>query len=53
MESDWSQRALLADGVRDLQLVCGDELGQLLQTLNEADLPAELIAVENRVKGHR
>lgn len=53
MESDWSQRALLADGVGDLQLVCGDELGQLLQTLNEADLPAELIAVDNKVKGHR
>lgn len=40
--------ALLANGVRDLQSIHGDEAGELLQTLDEADLPAELLTVDRR-----
>lgn len=36
----------LSDGVGDLQPVCGDELRELLQTLDEPNLPAELLTDE-------
>lgn len=39
---------LLADCVGDLQPVGGDDLRELLQTLDEANLPAELVTVVNR-----
>lgn len=35
---------LLSYCVRDLQSICGDELRELLQTLDEPNLPAELLA---------
>lgn len=39
----------------DLQSVRGDDLSELLKTLNKTDLPAELVTVEDsrdEVKGH-
>ena len=43
-----SMQFLPAYGVRYLQPLCGDELWQLLQTLDEPDLPAELLTGDTR-----
>lgn len=47
-EKEHPKRFLLSDSVRDLQSVGGNELGELLQTVNETDLLAELVAVDSR-----